>query len=90
MKKTIEDFFIGIKEAIQYTTKESIKDLENILKEIEIDEKEVRILFVDKKNETGEIVKFTCDEYMKEITKKMIFEGFKKIKEQHEEILEEI
>ncbi|HBF7094582.1 TPA: hypothetical protein KOU56_003668 [Clostridioides difficile] len=89
-KTTIEEFLTRIKEEIQCTTKESIKDLENILKEIEIGETEVRILFIDKKNKTGEIVKFTHDEYMKEIIRKMIFEGLDAIKKQHETILEEI
>ncbi|EGT4908130.1 hypothetical protein DAF77_14205 [Clostridioides difficile] len=89
-KTTIEEFLTKIKEEIQCTTKESIKDLENILKEIEIGETEVRILFIDKKNKIGEIVKFTHDEYMKEIIRKMILEGLDAIKEQHETILEEI
>lgn len=88
-KTTIEEFLTGIKETIQYTTKESIKDLENILKEIEIGEKEVRILFVDKENKTGEVVKFTHDEYMKGIIEKMMFDGLKIIKKQHEDILKE-
>ncbi|EGT4645285.1 hypothetical protein LV539_18275 [Clostridioides difficile] len=49
MKKTkIEEFITKVKESMQSVTKESIKDLENILKEIETGETEVKILFIDK------------------------------------------
>lgn len=88
-KIKIEEFVTKIKEEVQCTAKESIKDLENILKEIEIGETEVRILFIDKKNKTGEVVKFTHDGYMKEIIRRMMFEGLKAIKKQHEKILKE-
>ncbi|HBF1392887.1 TPA: hypothetical protein ACGI3Y_003445 [Clostridioides difficile] len=49
MKKTkIEEFITRVKESMQSVAKESIKDLENILKEIETGETEVKILFIDK------------------------------------------
>ncbi|HBE9408343.1 hypothetical protein [Clostridioides difficile] len=49
MKKTkIEEFITKVKESMQSVAKESIKDLENILKEIETGETEVKILFIDK------------------------------------------
>lgn len=88
-KTTIEEFITRVKESMQSVAKESIKDLENILKEIEIGETEVRILFIDKENKTGEIVEFTHDEYMKGIIEKMMLDGLKIIKEQHEKILKE-
>lgn len=88
-KTSIEEFITKIKEHIQCTTKESIEDLENILKEIESDEKEVRILLINKSNRVEEYMVFTHDEYMKEIIRKMVFDGLKIIKKQHEKILEE-
>ncbi|HBF2158016.1 TPA: hypothetical protein KOY96_003524 [Clostridioides difficile] len=88
-KTTIEEFLTKIKEEIQCTTKESIKDLENILKEIETGETEVKILFIDKGKKVEEIVEFTHDEYVKMIIEKMIFDSLKIIKEQHEKILKE-
>ncbi|MBY1425616.1 hypothetical protein KWX89_17315 [Clostridioides difficile] len=49
MKKTkIEEFITKVKESMQSVAKESIKDLENILKEVETGETEVKILFIDK------------------------------------------
>ncbi|EGT4739797.1 hypothetical protein E5F42_20280 [Clostridioides difficile] len=90
MKKTkIEEFITKVKESMQSVTKESIKDLENILKEIETGETEVKILFIDKEKKVEEIVEFTHDEYVKMIIEKMIFDGLKIIKEQHEKILKE-
>ncbi|VIN25994.1 Uncharacterised protein [Clostridioides difficile] len=90
MKKTkIEEFITKVKESMQSVAKESIKDLENILKEIETGETEVKILFIDKEKKVEEIVEFTHDEYMKMIIEKMIFDSLKIIKEQHEKILKE-
>ncbi|MFB5931642.1 hypothetical protein ACE5LN_18530, partial [Clostridioides difficile] len=62
MKKTkIEEFITKVKESMQSVAKESIKDLENILKEIETGETEVKILFIDKGKKVEEIVEFTHD-----------------------------
>ncbi|MEK5668089.1 hypothetical protein AAAK62_18955, partial [Clostridioides difficile] len=75
MKKTkIEEFITKVKESMQSVAKESIKDLENILKEIETGETEVKILFIDKEKKVEEIVEFTHDEYVKMIIEKMIFD----------------
>lgn len=88
-KTTIEEFLTRIKEDIQCVTKESIKDLDDILEEIESGEKEVKILFIDKENKVEEYVEFTHDEYMKIIIENMIFGGLNTIKKQHEKILKE-
>lgn len=68
---------------------ESIKDLENVINEIEDEAEEIKILII-KKNGDKKYIKFKHDGYMKDVIKEKIVQCFEYIKIVHEEILEEI
>ncbi|MCC0654709.1 hypothetical protein [Clostridioides sp. ES-S-0001-03] len=81
--------FMGLEEAGKVVIKESIKDLEKTINEIENEVEEVEILII-KKNSDERKINFKHDGYMQKVVKDMVIRGFKEVKIMHEEILGEI
>ncbi|MCC0648468.1 hypothetical protein KGF50_09340 [Clostridioides sp. ZZV15-6598] len=79
----------GFEEAKKVVIGESIKDLGNVINEIENEVEEVKILII-KKNGDERCIDFKHDGYMKKVVNDMVIRGFKEVKAIHEEILEEI
>ncbi|MBZ0937404.1 hypothetical protein KWK86_017305 [Clostridioides difficile] len=88
MQDNFGSCFLSLNDIRKIVIKESIKDLENVLNEIENDTEEVEILLV-KRNGDKKYVDFKHNGYMKGVIKEMLVEGFEEIKEIHKKILAE-